>query len=234
MNAPTDARIAISIAHAAEVMRHASTVDEVLDLIVRGAATTLPSFDHIGISTARKRVGITNRGATSDLVHELDQLQYSLPEGPCFDTLQGEAVVVAPTIRHDQRWPRYVPRAVERGLLSQVAVRLDLVDQGITGSLNLYSTQAEEISDDDVLTATAFATHASIALGRAVETSALTTAVQTRQTMGQAIGILMERYRIDEQAAHAFLWRASSHANVKVRDIAVQLIEEAGSHRPQD
>lgn len=221
--------IARAMTVAAQQMHQGSSVEEVLELIVRSAAETLPTFDHIGVSTVEKRGEIVNRAATSSLVIELDHLQYGLPEGPCVDSLEGNDVVVAPHIARDQRWPRYVPEAVERGLRSQLAVRLHLADRGTVGGLNLYSTKAEDIDPDDVGTAELFAAHAAIALGRASESESMAGAVKSRQHIGQALGILMERYQIDEKAAHAFLWRASSHGNVKVRDIAASLIAEANN-----
>ena len=224
----TDA-IARAVTHAAQQMHQGSSVEEVLELIVRSAAETLPSFDHIGVSTVEKGGEIVNRAATTALVLELDHVQYGLPEGPCVDSLEGAEVVVAPHIANEQRWPRYVPQAVQRGLRSQMAVRLHLADRGTVGGLNLYSTKAEEINPDDVGTAELFAAHAAIALGRANEVESMAGAVKSRQHIGQALGILMERYQIDEKAAHAFLWRASSHGNVKVRDIAASLVAEANA-----
>ena len=76
----------------------------------------------------------------------LDDLQYSLGEGPCVETLRAADIVVAPHIRHDQRWPRFVPAAVEMGLRSQLAVRLYLDGEGTLGGINLYSTISDEPS----------------------------------------------------------------------------------------
>lgn len=167
-----------------------------------------------------------NRAATSALVLELDSLQYSLHEGPCVDSLDGAEVVIAPRIAHDDRWPNYVPSAVPRGLKSQLAVRLHLASEGTVGGLNLYSTTDVDVADEDVIVAGLFATHAAAALGSARRNQTLDAAVESRQTVGQALGIVMERYQIDDTTAQAFLWRASSHTNTKVRDIAASLIAD--------
>ncbi len=218
--------IARAITHAADQMHRAASVEETLEVIVRSAVEVLPSFDHIGVSTKEKGGEVVNRAATSALVLELDDLQYGIPQGPCVDSLTGEDVVTAPHIARDDRWPQYVPGAVTRGLQSQLAVRLHLADLGTIGGLNLYSTTSDEIDPADVAIAAFFATHASIALGTARYKASMSEAVQSRQRVGLAIGILMERYDIDESAAQAFLWRASSHSNIKVRDIADKLIRE--------
>lgn len=216
-----------AVAHAAQQMHGARTVEETLELIVSSAAEALPTFEHVSVSTVEQEAQAVTRAATSDLVRELDAVQYSLREGPCVDSLTGVAVVSAPRLRHDQRWPAYVPRAVEHGVRSQLAVRLHLADRGTVGGLNMYSVSSEEVSAEDVLTAGFFATHASLALGRAGELATLGAAVEHRQLIGQALGILMERYGLTAEAAHAFLWRASSHGNTKVRDLAARLVGEA-------
>ncbi len=227
-----DTTISRAIAHAANQMHRAATVDDTLEVIVRSAAEALPTFDHIGVSTVEKSGEIITRASTSALVLELDGLQYSLREGPCVTSMDGDDVVPAPHIAEDPRWPHYLPGALRHGLRSQLGVRLHLDDHGTIGGLNLYSTTSDEISPDDVVVAAFFATHASLALGKARHVESLNQAVSTRQEVGKAIGILMERYDIDDKAAHAFLWRASSHTNTKVRTIAADLVGEVNS-RPR-
>jgi GAF domain-containing protein len=103
------------------------------------------------------------------------------------------------------------------------------LDQDTLGGLNFYSTTSDEVSDDAQALARLFATHAAIALGHAQEREHLTQGLQTRRTIGQAIGILMERYHINEDRAFAFLVRASSHANMKLRDVAQELVAQANA-----
>jgi AmiR/NasT family two-component response regulator len=74
-----------------------------------------------------------------------------------------------------------------------------------------------------------FATHAAIALGHAQERAGLAEGLQTRRVIGQAIGILMTRYEMNEDRAFAFLVRASSHRNIKLRAIAQELVDEANA-----
>jgi GAF domain-containing protein len=135
-----------------------------------------------------------------------------------------------PRIHHDQRWPRYVPAAVELGLRSQLAVRLYLDDQGTLGGLNLYSTTSDDVDPEAEGTAELFAAHAAIALGNARERENLNQALHSRKVIGQAVGILMERYEMNEDRAFAFLVRASSHANIKLREVAQELVNRANAH----
>ncbi|MCW2833793.1 MAG: hypothetical protein JWN68_1746 [Nocardioides sp.] len=210
-------------------------LDETLEAIALAARVSVPGFDHAGISTMDRKGNITTRAATDDLVLELDQLQYSLGEGPCVDSLREAPVVSAPDIAHDQRWPRYVADAVRTaGLQAQLGIRLFLDSEGTLGGLNLYSTQSPHIDDEAIALAQLFAAHAAVALGNAREIDHLNTALRTRKVVGQALGLLMERYKISEDRAFAFLTRASSHGNVKLVTVAQELVDQANSAQGTD
>jgi GAF domain-containing protein len=138
--------------------------------------------------------------------------------------------MVASELRHDQRWPHYVPRAVAQGVRSQMGLRL-FIESHTLGGLNLYSTQADTIDPDLQHVAELFASHASSALGKARQVQDLETALQARKVIGQAIGMVMERYELNEDRAFQFLVRVSSHSNVKLRDIAQELVDQANFTR---
>ncbi|CUR58831.1 hypothetical protein NOCA1160080 [metagenome] len=106
---------------------------------------------------------------------------------------------------------------------SQVAVRLFSKKRHIAG-LNLYSTERDDVDASTAETARLFATHAAIILGHAQEEDQLNHALLNRKLIGQAVGILMERYRIDADRAFQFLVRASSTSNIKLRDVAEELV----------
>jgi GAF domain-containing protein len=224
MLAPTD--YALSIAEAARTLYRPRSLDDTLQTIVEVACNSVPGFDQVGIATMEKKGEVETRAFTGDLVLQLDELQYTLREGPCSMTLQaGEAVCVS-SLRHEQRWPTYAPQARAVGIRSQLAVKLYL-DDNTLGGINFYSTTSDEVSDDAQALARLFATHAAIALGHAQQRDALTTGLQSRRVIGQAVGLLMERYQMSEDRAFAFLVRASSHRNIKLRAVAEELVAEA-------
>jgi GAF domain-containing protein len=218
-----------AIAAAARTINHPKSLDETLQTIAEVARDSVPGFDQVGISTLHKNGKVETRAFTGDLVLRLDEIQYSLSEGPCVDTLRDSDVVTAPKIRHDQRWPRYVPEAVALGVQSQLAVKLYLDDEGTLGGINFYSTISEEVDPDAEALADLFAAHSAIALGHARERESLNEALHSRKVIGQAIGILMERYEMNEDRAFAFLVRASSQGNIKLRDIAQELVDQRNS-----
>ncbi|HEV7876330.1 MAG TPA: GAF and ANTAR domain-containing protein [Nocardioides sp.] len=226
MKQSTDRDAASALAQAARTIHREDTLEETLAAIAETARISVPGIDHAGISIVTPKGGIETKAATDPIVWEFDRLQYDLAEGPCLSTMRGTPVVSVPRARHDQRWPRFMPQALRLGLRSQLAVRLFLDDEGTMGALNLYSTSQEEIDPDAEHVAELFASHAAIALHQAREVEHLNQALESRKVIGQALGIVMERYGLDENHAFSFLLRASSTSNIKVRDIAAQLVED--------
>lgn len=222
---PSSTDIARSLAEAAVSISAPRTLEETLDAIVHAARTSVPGFDHVGISIVSKD-RIETKAATSQLVWELDDVQYDLQEGPCVDSIRKEPLMSAPHLRDDSRWPRYVPQAVERGVRSQLAYRLYVEDHTM-GGLNFYSTESDTLQDGAYEIGELFATHATVALGRAIEEDNLNQALATRTLIGNAVGLTMARFQVSSDRAFQFLARASSTSNIKMRDIAEEIVSRA-------
>jgi GAF domain-containing protein len=212
---------------AARAISQPHTVPETLEAIAQTARISVPGFDHVGISLMHRDGTVETMAATDDLVRDLDDVQYSLGEGPCVSSLHEESVIVVDHLRHSQRWPRYVPQALERGLKAQLALRLYVDEHGTIGGINLYSTEQEEVEPHAPEIAEVFAAHAAVTLGKAQELDQLQHAIRSRQQIGEAVGIVMERYRLDQASAFNFLVRISSQTNTKLRDIAAGVIADA-------
>lgn len=219
-------RIAQALNDAAKMMDVPSNLDETLEAIARAALATVPGFDHVGITITHRDGSLETKSGTDQLVWELDELQYGLREGPCYDSIRGSGVTVVEHARRDQRWPHYMPTAVQRGLRAQLAVGLYADDQSL-GGLNLYSTESDTIQEEAVSIAEIFATQAAIAMGRSRQEGELNAALQSRKVIGQAIGLVQERYTLNEDRAFEFLIRASTSGNIKLRDVAVELVRAA-------
>jgi GAF domain-containing protein len=222
-------RIASALTEAAKFINVPATLEETLDAITEATLKTVPGFDHAGISIIHRDGSIETSSGSDQLVWELDELQYELREGPCYDALMGAGVVVVEDAQHDERWPRYMAKAVQRGLRAQLAVGL-FREQDSVGGLNLYSTKAQAVSADVVHVAELFASQAAIALGRSRYATQLNQALVTRKVIGQAIGILMGRYELTEERAFQFLIRTSSTSNIKLRDVAAELVRTTNDH----
>jgi GAF domain-containing protein len=225
---PLNTDVARALADAARGINSHRTLDETLDAIVHAARSSIPGFDHVGISLVHGKDKIETRAATGQLVWELDQVQYHLMEGPCVASLREAPMVTAERLALDRRWPHYVPEAVERGVRSQLAYRL-YVDDRTVGGLNLYSTESDTFREGACEIGELFAAHATVALGRAVQEDDLNLALTTRGLIGQAVGLTMARFQISSDRAFQFLVRASSTSNLKLRDIAEEVVSQANA-----
>lgn len=207
-------------------INESETLQDTLDAIVNATRTSIPEFEHVSLSLRDADGTIETRSGTDQLVWELDTLQYDLMEGPCVQAIEHQPVVVVEHIRHEQRWPRYIPEAARKGVRSQVGVQL-FAKGAHLGGLNLYSTKSDEVDESAVDVARLLAAHAAIMLGHAQQEHHLNQALATRKLIGQAVGILMERFEIDEDRAFQFLVRASSTSNIKLRTVAEELVDAA-------
>ncbi|HVH93965.1 MAG TPA: GAF and ANTAR domain-containing protein [Nocardioidaceae bacterium] len=224
-----DAARASSLAAAARALVGQASFDDTLEAVARTARESLPGFDHVSVALLSRSGRIETKAVTDSLARDLDSLQYSVDEGPCLSAIRDVTMVAVPDLREEQRWPRYLPGAISAGLRAQMSVPLAVDDEHPIGGLNLYSTSRGSSPTDADEMVTSFATHASIALHEAGQIANLRDALESRQVIGQAIGIIMERYRLSEDRAFAYLVRASSHANIKLRQIARDLVNENNS-----
>ena len=198
--------------------------DMTLQRVVELAVATIPDCDHAGISM-RRDGRVQTPVSTDPLVDLLDQLQYDLNEGPGLDAIWVDDSYRIPDTTHEDRWPNWAPKAAAMGVNSVLSVRLS-TPSGVVGSLNLYSKTLGGYDREAVLTAHIYASHASSAIALTSKVQGLQTALQTRHTIGLAQGMLMLRYGLNEDAAFQVLRRLSSHKNVKLRDVARQVIDE--------
>jgi GAF domain-containing protein len=218
--------LAESLAEAAIAINVPRSLDERLNAVVEVASKTVPGFDQASISLAYGDGPVHTRAASSELVEKLDLNQYEAEEGPCFEAFTSLDVVTVRSIGEEHRWPTYIARARETGVTAQLGVPLGDDGSEVRGALNLYSTTGAGIDAESVDIATMFATHATLALGWARTEEQLNEALATRKAIGQAIGIVMERYQINEDKAFGFLARVSQTSNIKLREVANELIAQ--------
>jgi GAF domain-containing protein len=226
------AHMSDAIARISRAINAPNGMESQLDVIVDVARNSMPEIDHAGVSVAHRDGTVETKAATSELVQQLDQLQYSLGEGPCLHAIESDPVVVVQHARSDPRWPRFMNAAVERGVRSQLGLRLYL-DEHSRGGLNLYSTSSDTIDPETESLAELFASHAALAMGRVRTGENLSAALASRTTIGIALGMVMERYGMDRDRAFAYLTRIASSSETKLREVAEHLVSEADrSSRP--
>ncbi len=209
----------------------AGTLQQIVDL----AATTVEGCDAAGILVVDDGLASTVM-VSAPHVGALDQLQIDADEGPCLNAALGGTHFYAEDLADDLRWPTFGPAAVRAGVRSVLAYSLFTERPS---ALNLYSRFPLAFGATDRAQGVLFATLAGIAVGSATAREAderradnLREALLTRELIGQAQGILIERERITPDEAFAVLRRASQALNVKLRDVAATLVETGESPTP--
>ncbi len=201
-------------------------VDHTLRLIVRGAIHTVPHVEQAGISLVERNGRIESHEPSSELVASLDRLQNELGEGPCLDAIWHERrTVVEDMGTAYRRWPRWAPAAQERGIGSLLAFQL-FATQGSAGALNLYAEQPGAFDEDTTETGALFASQAALVLHAAQRVSGLNLALSSRDVIGQAKGVLMERFGVGQARAFAMLVESSQQTNMKLVEVATWLANE--------
>ncbi|WP_051485868.1 GAF and ANTAR domain-containing protein [Nocardioides sp. J54] len=221
---PESKHIAAALTEAARSIDGQQSLEHTLDAIVRAAQETVPGFEHVGISVTNGGT-IETRAGTGRLVWEVDELQYSLGQGPCYDAIRHGGVMVMEDVHSEDRWPKYVAEVERLGLRAQMGLQL-YNEVGALGGLNFYAKEPG-IDPDAIQLAELFAAHAAIALGRSRYEHQLKESVASRQAIGTAVGIVMERYQLTEDRAFQFLVRASSTSNIRLRAIAQEIVAAA-------
>lgn len=217
------AGFATQLADAARAMHGGSSTQETLDKVVSVATELIHGCDLVGISVVR-RGGIDTPAASDEQLRRVDELQFELKEGPCFDALRTHETVCSGDLAGDARWPRWGPLvATEVGARSIVSYRLFTTEDTL-GALNLYARTVGAFDDDDVTDGYALAAHVAVALAAADSVEHLETAINNRTAIGRAEGILMERFDLTPAQAFAVLRRVSQHRNVRLHLVADELV----------
>jgi GAF domain-containing protein len=218
-----DRELADVMGEVARTLHEPESIDDVLGRLVHVARDAIPA-EFVGVSIASPK-GIHTAAASHPLVINLDQVQYELSEGPCLDAMRHHTATAVADLRTDNRWPRFGPRAVAAGVISQMGIEI-FRQRSTVGGLNLYASRPSAFDDDTRHAAALFARHAGLALEKSLTITNLTEALQTRQSIGQAIGIVMQRYTLDEAQAFKHLVRISQTTNIKLRDVARSVVED--------
>lgn len=213
------------MAAAARELQHQSDPEGTIQLAAQLALTNIEGCDHAGISLVRRPHSITTLAATDDTVRTSDRLQLEYGEGPCLDAVWAHRTVHSRRLADDARWPRWGPRLADvTPARSAFCVRLFTTEDTL-GALNMFSSVEDGFDETDRDEGLALAAHVAIAVAAAQEIQSLGVAMDSRSVIGQAMGIIMERYQLQPDLAFSVLTRLSQHSQVRVRDLALEIVE---------
>ncbi|WP_067438885.1 GAF and ANTAR domain-containing protein [Nocardioides jensenii] len=203
-----------------------------LERICTRSLEVVPAAAFCAITVRRRRGRLETLAHTDDTALRCDELQYELDEGPCIASALEDAPFLVLSTSDDQRWPRWGPKVADLGVHSLISVQLSAAaldpDRDPLGAINLYAKQVDTFTQEDLQRLIVYGVHAGNALANAHLVTTLGEAVERRHEIGVAQGIMLQRYGLDQDQAFETLQRYSSHANVKLRDVAALVIEQGG------
>lgn len=212
-----------TFARLATEMHDAPGLEETVDAVVQFALQAL-SCTYAGVALHTN--GRPEFPAVTDpVVAEIYQLQLQQHEGPLIVSMRERATVLIRDTETDERWPEWSAKVASLGVRSVLDVPLVLSGAATVGVLGLYSPVPDGFDESDEAVAHILARHASVAVATARREENLAAAVDARKLVGQAMGILMERFDLDADRAFAVLRRYSQNTNRKLRDVAQELID---------
>ena len=202
----------------------ASTLQRVVDRCV----AEVPACDHASVSLHRRKGSKRVFAGSSPVAEHCLRLQEELGEGPSVQAWSGDDAQLVRDTKNETRWPIWC-RAIakEEGIGSLLSLRLTAAD-GPLGVLNLYAVGPNAFSEDDMDIALVFASHAAMAMNSSRKVTGLQTAVESRHLIGVAQGLLMARHELTVEQAFELLRRYSSTGNIKLRDLAAEVVRQRG------
>lgn len=203
----------------AQALSGAHDLDEMLQLIVDLGESYLDGCDGVSLMLIGKDRQISSPAYSSQVAYDSDQAQYKTDEGPCLDALRQHETIVIDDLQTEARWPDYRARALELGVRSMISFRL-FAHEDTMGALDFYSATPHAYGRTSRVLGQVFASHAGVALKAAITEAGLDVAIRTRDVIGQAKGIIMERHTIPADAAFHQLRRISQHHHRPLREIA--------------
>jgi GAF domain-containing protein len=201
------------------------TLRKVCELTVKA----VPVVDHVGITLL-----VDGKLKTSVFTHpevpEIDRAQYRTGEGPCIEAFHTGETYTIDSTREPGRWQEFRDSAERHGVLSTLSLPL-LTDDGAIGAINLYSDVEGAYDEESRRIAQLFATQAAFLLANAQAywdartlSENLEQAMKSRATIEQAKGVIMNTMGCDADAAIAILIEQSQRQNIKLREIADEIV----------
>lgn len=180
---------------------------------------------YAGITLAEKNKAVTNVVATHRYPMVLDAIQNRYGEGPCLAAAWRHHIMHVDDLNLDERWPRYQRYALEQTPIRSILSYELFVDGKSMAALNFYADQPHAFTDESMEIGGVFATHVALAWSMLRRQDQFRSALASRDTIGQAKGVIMERFNLDAIEAFELLTRLSQQSNTKLIEVARALID---------
>ncbi|CAM3220110.1 response regulator receiver and ANTAR domain protein [Williamsia muralis] len=218
--------LAVALASLAQGVTTSRNVDDALSAVTTAATDLLDGADcaDILVISGRKKQ-FRSYAATSTLPRKMDDLQEQFGQGPCVEVATGSTVVRVDDFSTETRWPQFCQAATDAGVTSMLSFKL-YTAPGVIGALNIFGKAVNAFTDRDQEIGLMLATNGAVALQLVTNRTQFESALASRDVIGQAKGMIMERFGIDAVQAFALLTKLSQDSNTPVAHISAQLVEQ--------
>jgi GAF domain-containing protein len=227
MKNETDHELATRMADLARSFAGPQKVREVLAGVTTAAVELIPNAETAGVLLMAKGGKFESLEGTSQLIYELDELQERHGTGPCIDAAVDQMIVRVDDFQTDQRWPGYNEAVCQTGVRSSLSFKL-YTGSRTAGALNVFSLKPHGFDQEAEAIGSVLAAHAAAALIASRHGEQLQSALTTRDVIGQAKGIIMERYNVNAIRAFEMLRQLSQSMNTRLVDIAQRVVDTRG------
>jgi GAF domain-containing protein len=207
-----------------DLQRHPPPTDRGLSELVDTAARNVPGAQYCGITLAG-RDEVTTAASTHRFPELLDEIQQIHRQGPCLDAAWEHHTVHISDLAGEQRWPDYRRDAIEKTPIRSVLSFELFVNNGTLAALNFYSETPRVFTDESSELGLIFAAHTALAWRILLRDEQFRSALASRDIIGQAKGIIMERFGVDAVQAFNLLTRLSQESNTKLIEVAQRLVD---------
>lgn len=202
--------------------------------LIEGAAESIPGAQYAGITVTQRRRRSQTAAATHRYPVMLDEIQSRYQQGPCLTAASQQNSVRIDDLDADDRWPLYREEALKQTPIRSILSFGMLREGGTNASLNFYAESVNAFTDGSVNLGLIFATHTALVWNMMRRDEQFRSALLSRDIIGQAKGMLMERFGIDAAAAFELLKRVSQESNTPLAQIGQRIIIGDRSLRMKD
>lgn len=180
---------------------------------------------YAGITLAEKSKSVSSVVATHRYPMILDAIQNRYAEGPCLAAAWEHHIMHIADLNAEDRWLRYRQQALEETPIRSILSYELFLNSNSMAALNFYAETPQAFSEESVEVGTVYATHIALAWSMMRRQDQFRSALASRDIIGQAKGVVMERFNLDAVEAFELLTRLSQQSNTRLVDIAAALID---------
>ncbi|WP_019201251.1 ANTAR domain-containing protein [Tsukamurella sp. 1534] len=209
----------------ARLLREQSADSEsLLTAATQFAVDQVPGAAYASVTLVDPKGGISHPVVIGETAQRVADLQLELEEGPTVGATFESTTILIEDTATEERWPRFAAAAHAAGVGSILSFCL-YVQSDAYGTLDLMSAEPNAFDTESVSIGSLFAVHAAVAFSAVREKEQIRAALTTRDVIGQAKGMIMERYKLDSDGAFRLLARLSQDSNIRLAEVAEQVIE---------